>query len=125
MDGLHGVGGIAVRADGFGVVPGDHRAAYHHLAGQAPVPEKADGLRHIGGGGGHQGGEAHQGDLMLRRRVGNGLRGHILPQVQDPEAVALQEDLDDVLPDVVDVPLHRGQEDLGTAAGLPRREIFL
>ena len=84
-----------------------------------------DGLLHVGGRGRHQGRQAHQGDLLRPNGLHNGLRRHVLAQVQHPEAVALQQDLHDVLADVVNVPLHRGQHDLGGTVALRGGQILL
>ena len=48
-----------------------------------------------------------------------------LPRSSTRQPVALQQNLHNVLADVVDIPLHGGQENLGGSAVLSRGEVLL
>ena len=78
--------------------------------------EGRDGLLHALEGGGHQGREPHEVDLLLPDSVHHRLHRHIAAKVDDLEAVVLEDDADDVLADVVDIALD-GREDDAALAG--------
>ena len=72
--------------------------------------ELPDGFLHVHDGGGHEGGEADEADVLPEGGFHDGFRRHVLAEVDDVVAVVLEQDLHDVLSDVVDVTLD-GRED--------------
>jgi hypothetical protein len=66
--------------------------------------EEPDGVLHGGQGGGHQGGQPHQLDVLGLYGFQNHLRRHVPAQVHGVIAVVLHHGAHDVLADVVDVP---------------------
>ena len=77
--------------------------------------EGRNGLFHALEGGGHQGGQADQMHVLLPDGVHDRLHRHVAAQVDDLKAVVFEDDLHDVLADVVDVPLDRGDDDAALA----------
>ena len=111
MNGCHGIRRIAVSTDGIGVFLRHDCTADHNLCIRLLFTEQADGLFHADDRRRHQGTETHQRDVLADRRLHNGLRGNILSQVKDFEAVVFQHDLDYVFADIVDISLDSGQDD--------------
>ena len=70
---------------------------------------------HLVQGGGDEAAQADHVGLLLPRGLEDPVGADHHPQVDDVAVVAAQDDPHDVLADVVDVPLHRGQDDPGPA----------
>ena len=103
-------GGVARRSGGAPDQQGQRNPLPFHLGGEA---------FHLIQGWGDEAGQADQIGALFPGRVENPVGGHHDPQVLHPIAVACEDDADDALADVVDVPLHRGQHNaLPWSAGL-------
>ncbi len=110
-----GVLRVPVGADLFGVFRRQDSTADHDLAVQFGCMEGRNGLFHALEGGRHQGGQADQMHVLLPDGVHDRLHRHVAAQVDDLKAVVFEDDLHDVLADVVDVPLDRGDDDAALA----------
>ena len=112
MHGGHGVFGVLVRADTAGVFFVEHRAADHDERVFFLFAQQADRILHAAHGGRHQSAQADDLDIVFNGGVHDDLRVHVLAEVDHLVAVVFEQHLDDVLADVVDVPLDGGEDDL-------------
>ena len=76
---------------------------------------------HVGHGGRHQGGQAHELGPGLAHSLDHALGVNVAAQVEHVIAVIFQNNADDVLADIMYIALDRGNDDLAFAAlGLTR-----
>ena len=80
--------------------------------------ERLDGGLHTGHRGGHQGGKAHQRRSGFADCLHHALGRHVPAQIQNVISVIFQNDADNVLADVVDVPLDGGNDNPALALPL-------
>ena len=117
-DGPGGVGGVEVGADLVAEALGDGGAAHGHLDLVAH-PGRLEGLHcvlHGEHGGGEQRAHHHEVGLGRLDRVHEPLGLHVGAEIQHLEAAALEHQADQVLADIVQIPLHGPDDHL--AAGL-------
>ena len=100
-----------------GELAGQRRAAHEERDLDAGRAQVLGGDHHLLGRLHQEPGEADRVGLVAVVRGDQVLRRHLDAQVDDPVAVVLEDDLDQVLADVVDVALHGGEHD-GAAGGV-------
>ena len=108
---LHGsyrILGIAVRANLCGVILRDRRAAHNDLHIQSLTVHFLYDLLHIRHGGSHQCRQTDNIRMVLPGGSNYGLLVHILSQVEDSKSVVLHHHSHQVLADIMDISLDRG-----------------
>src|SRR5215217_6326791 len=114
LDSGRGVGGVAVGADGVGVLLRDGRSADHDrdLLADARLLERVDVRLEHRHRRREEGREADDVGLVLVDLLDEALRRHVDAEVDDDETGALEHDVAEILADVVDVTLDGAHQEL-------------
>ena len=100
-----------IRMDLFRIFFAEHRAADPDRADVWFLAQQTDRLLHGRQRGRHQRAQANRLRVMTAEGCHDILRLHIFAQIDHAIAIALHDDLDDVLADVMDIALHRRHHD--------------
>ena len=112
LDNAARISRVVVRADLLRIVLGQHSAADNGLTGMPCLVQGFNGLFHRRDRRRHERRKPDQPDLLFDGDLYDARNGYVAPEVDNLVAVVLEDDLYNVLADVVDVPLYRGEDDL-------------